>query len=246
MKNKKYLPLFRGLVVVAMGIAGVVALTGCPAQGAAASGRMFASGGPGGEVLMTLRDILTEEQRAVLREAFGANAENRAARQEHTAAQRELLQQMDLTQQQRDALRTIVETWSQDLVARATAVARAKAALRDAVLAEVPDDDAIVAAAHHVGEATAEIALLVTTVAQEARAVLTAEQQAILTEVRSNQEAWRTARLDSLPGKVDELFALQEALGITDEQRDEIREALAGAREERNTLRERVHRRFGG
>jgi len=87
-----------------------------------------------------------------------------------------LRSELDVTAEQRDAIRKIVENHRSEIVAVAKPIVEKKRALRDATLAKEPSDTAIRSAANDLGKAIGDAAVLASKVKGEVAKVLTPEQ----------------------------------------------------------------------
>lgn len=97
---------------------------------------------------------------------------------------------LDITAEQRAELRGIFIAHRDDLRPAMLEVLEHKRALRDAVMAENPDEAAIRAEADALGDAIGDAAVAMSQVAGEARTVLTAEQLELIEEAMAdNREA---------------------------------------------------------
>lgn len=101
-----------------------------------------------------------------------------------------LRDELDLTEEQRTEIRGIVQAHRDELRPAFVEVLRHRRALRNAVLAEQPDEAAIRAEADALGKAIGDAAVEVAGAASEARTVLTPEQiQALEQAMADNQAA---------------------------------------------------------
>ena len=248
MKNLRFRHTVRpvSMVLAAVMVAACwMLLPGCAESDALAA--LTAGGGGGVGRLAALREtrdrltaILTEDQRATLKVFREQRAVEREANQAYAESQRALIQSLELSATQREALLSILEAWREDLLSSLSTVIDAKSSLRDAVLAQPPSDDDIVAAADALGTAVGEGALVLTTVIEDCRTVLTVEQAAIVEQVVANQIAYMDDT-GGLMARIDTVLALKDELNLTAEQREEIHDLLVTRREEgkRQSLRDR-------
>jgi Spy/CpxP family protein refolding chaperone len=100
-----------------------------------------------------------------------------------------LKSKMDVSDEQREKLVTIVKGHRQDIAAAAKPIVDKRRVLRDAVLAETPDEKAICAAAADLGKAIGDAAVLAAKIKGEAAAVLTPEQRKTLADFRAESDA---------------------------------------------------------
>lgn len=87
-----------------------------------------------------------------------------------------LRSELDMTADQRKEIRTIVKSHRAEFLEVARPITEKRRALRDAVLAEVPDEAAIRAASEDLAAVIGDAAVLGATVSSEVREVLTDEQ----------------------------------------------------------------------
>ncbi len=220
---------------VALGL--TASLTACPGPYAEAR-----------ENLEALREnpILTEEQQDTLR-TFAE--ERQASRDEQDrpmrGERRERLQQLAgdlaLTDDQRAALRDTFAAWKEFVRPTLASVADARTVLADAVLAEPADEETIRAAADALGEAIGDAAVQASMIVEDARAILTPEQEAVLLAFREETIAGRQARIDSALERVDAVMTLWASLNLTPEQIDDlqqVRQTFMENRAERSEGRE--------
>lgn len=216
----------------------VVALAGCPASGA---------GGFGRDILNRsgVLDVLDSGQKETLFTFIADHKEEREAAKAHREQQVELLKSLNLTDEQREAIREVISYHREDLRTAVANLHDAKSALRMAVTAENPTEEAILAAAQVVGTASGDLALLAAVMVQDVRQILTPEQMTTLEALKANQEAWQAERIDSLPERIQELVTLADEIGLTEEQRDEIKATLLENHDERKERREDRRDRIG-
>ncbi len=84
---------------------------------------------------------------------------------------------VDLTQEQREKIHDIFKDHRNEIAGALRPVVEKRRALRDAVMAKSPDDDAIRAAANNLGKAIGEAAVLASKIKPEVGKVLTSEQR---------------------------------------------------------------------
>jgi Spy/CpxP family protein refolding chaperone len=99
-----------------------------------------------------------------------------------------LAHRLELTSDQVQAIRAVLQNHAPELREEALAIAEARRTLFATVHAESFDEIALRAAAAAVGEAEAELAVTRAGIVQEVRAVLTEEQQEELAELRGELE----------------------------------------------------------
>jgi Spy/CpxP family protein refolding chaperone len=107
----------------------------------------------------------------------------------HFGRIKQLRQDLNVTAEQRSEIKGIVSEHKQELREAAGEVIAAKRALREATLAENPDEATIRAAADQLGDAIGDAAVIGSKVAGDAREVLTSEQIAMLEQARADGEA---------------------------------------------------------
>jgi len=107
----------------------------------------------------------------------------------HFGRIKQLRQDLNVTAEQRGEIKGIVSEHKQELREAAGEVIAAKRALREATLAENPDEAKIRAAADTLGDAIGDAAVIGSKVAGDARGVLTSEQIAMLEQARVDGEA---------------------------------------------------------
>jgi Spy/CpxP family protein refolding chaperone len=87
-----------------------------------------------------------------------------------------LRSELDVTAEQRDAIRKIVQSHRSEIVEVAKPIVEKRRALRDATLAKEPNEAAIRTAANDLGKAIGDAAVLASKVKAEVAKVLTPEQ----------------------------------------------------------------------
>lgn len=107
---------------------------------------------------------------------------------------RGLQQELDLTDEQRTGIHDIILSYKQDLARAAQAVAEDKRALREAVVAENPDENTIRAESLKMANSIGDMAVLLSDVVAEVRLVLTEQQIEVLQEAHAD----RTEAVDRL------------------------------------------------
>ncbi len=159
-------------------------------------------------------------------------------RRDFVRSQLELLDTVELTEGQREQLAAILEAYREDLAAAAEAVQAAKDGLRAATLAEPPVVEEIDAAAGALGDAIGDAAVLVALAVDEARLVVTPEQEAILREVLENRVALQAAQRETVMERLQAFRENGASLGLSAEQREALRDFISGNGEVRQQLRE--------
>jgi Spy/CpxP family protein refolding chaperone len=91
---------------------------------------------------------------------------------------------LDVTNEQREAIKKIVQGHKVEIIAVATPIVEKRRALRDATLAKTPDETAIRAAASDLGKAIGDAAVLASKVKGEVAKELTPEQQKKIEQFR--------------------------------------------------------------
>jgi periplasmic protein CpxP/Spy len=99
-----------------------------------------------------------------------------------------LRSELGITTDQREQIRGIVKSHRQELATALKPVAEKRRALRDATLAENPDDAAIHAAADELGKAIGDAAVVGAKIKAEVHQVLTPEQRNKVSEFRHDTE----------------------------------------------------------
>jgi len=84
--------------------------------------------------------------------------------------------ELNLTEEQREEIKAIIEKRRPEMQPVVRKVVDKKRALREAVLAETPDERAIRRAADELGKAAGEVSVLASRIAGEIRPILTPEQ----------------------------------------------------------------------
>jgi Spy/CpxP family protein refolding chaperone len=99
--------------------------------------------------------------------------------------------ELNLTDQQRDAIKTAMQSHKQEVVTAVKPVVDAKRALRDAVLAEKSDDSAIRKAADDLGKKVADAAVVIAKVKADvaSKANLTPEQMKKIADFRAENDS---------------------------------------------------------
>jgi Spy/CpxP family protein refolding chaperone len=99
-----------------------------------------------------------------------------------------LRSELDVTAEQRTQIREIVKNHRQELATLLKPVAEKRRALRDATLAENPNEAAIHAAAEELGKAIGDTAVVGGKIKAEVYNVLTSEQREKISEFRQQSE----------------------------------------------------------
>ncbi|MBI5724151.1 MAG: Spy/CpxP family protein refolding chaperone [Planctomycetes bacterium] len=99
-----------------------------------------------------------------------------------------LKDKLNLTDEQQQKIREIVQTNKAELAQVVQPVVEKKRALRQAVLAENADEKAIRAAADELGKAAGDAAVAISKVAKQVRAVLTPEQIEMIKQCRTEND----------------------------------------------------------
>lgn len=110
-----------------------------------------------------------------------------------------LRSQLNVTDEQRAKIKEIVQGHSDEIVPIAKSIVEKNRALRRAVLAEAPDDQAIRRAADDLGKAIGDAAVLASSVRGQTRKVMTAEQIGKIEEFRAAKDAAVDKLLEKLP-----------------------------------------------
>ena len=170
-----------------------------------------------------VRSVLTEEQRAIL-DAFRAESKTiRADRREFLGEQRGLLADFQLTPHQWEQLSAVADTHGQTVIDAAMRVVDGRVALREATLAEDGAEESMRAAAAALGESLGDAAVVVKAALDEARKVLTPEQQVLLKTVMGNVSEKRDENRYAL---ADRFLALRGDLDLTSAQKAAIATAI--------------------
>lgn len=115
---------------------------------------------------------------------------------------RELMaERLDLSDQQRDQIRGLLEAHRDEAEAVREALWSARQALHEAARGPAVDEAAILAAGALLGEKEAEAALHRARTMAEVRSLLTAEQQAELDEMREMRQEFRERRFERHRGR---------------------------------------------
>lgn len=96
---------------------------------------------------------------------------------------RRVIARLELTPEQVEQIRTVLEDHADELRSEARAVLDAREAMFETIHAATPSDAAILAAAKAVGDAEGTLALTRADIVAEVREVLTDEQEAELAEI---------------------------------------------------------------
>ena len=99
-----------------------------------------------------------------------------------------LRSELGITTDQREQIRGIVKSHRQEIATVLKPVAEKRRALRDATLAETPNDATIHAAADELGKAIGDAAVVGSKIKAEVHDVLTPEQREKITEFRQQSE----------------------------------------------------------
>jgi Spy/CpxP family protein refolding chaperone len=112
-----------------------------------------------------------------------------------------LKSKMDVTDEQREKIVAIVKGHRQDIAVVAKPIVDKRRVLRDAVLADTPDEKAVRAAAADLGKAIGEAAVLAAKIKGEAGPVLTPDQHKALADFRAESDAAVDAFLVKMSAK---------------------------------------------
>ncbi len=112
-----------------------------------------------------------------------------------------LREDLALSDQQRQDIRETVLAHREDLVPLIRTLADRRDALREAVLAENADEEAIRSAAESLGQAVGDLAVEISGVVAEVQPLLTAEQLETLREFRMERRAALDELLDKVSGE---------------------------------------------
>ena len=113
----------------------------------------------------------------------------------------ELRSKLDLSEDQKTRIRQTVAGHKTEIVGMVKEVSEKRQALRDAVLAETPDEASIRAAADELGKAIGDAAVKASKIAGEVRKDLTPEQMEKIRKFRENQRAEFEKALDKALGE---------------------------------------------
>jgi Spy/CpxP family protein refolding chaperone len=110
--------------------------------------------------------------------------------------------ELNLTDQQRDAIKSAMQTHKQEILAAVKPAIDAKRTLRDAVLAEKSDDAAIRKAADDLGKKVGDAAVVIARVKSDvaSKANLTPEQMKKIADFRAENDASTDNLLKELGG----------------------------------------------
>jgi Spy/CpxP family protein refolding chaperone len=100
-----------------------------------------------------------------------------------------LRSQLDLTSQQKQRIATILQSHKSEIVQAVQPVVQKRRALREAVIAPVPDEKAIRAAADDLGKSIGDAAVLASHIRQQIAPILTDEQKHEIGDFRSQSDA---------------------------------------------------------
>jgi Spy/CpxP family protein refolding chaperone len=100
-----------------------------------------------------------------------------------------LRSELQLTDEQREQIKTIVQSHKQEIVTVAKPVVAKHRTLRDAVLADSADEKAIRSAADDLGHSIGDAAVLAAKIKGEVHKVLTTEQQGKIDDFRKHADA---------------------------------------------------------
>jgi Spy/CpxP family protein refolding chaperone len=147
----------------------------------------------------------------------------------------ELLSRLQLSDEQRQAVKGIIGAHKDELIAVATSEQASRAALRAAIRQAAPDTAEITAAAGAVAQADTQLSLQRAAIFSEVWAVLTEAQRQELVAFAADVKARILERLATLGGEADPARLLSQAgnrLGLTDGQKAQVKEILAGRKTE--------------
>jgi Spy/CpxP family protein refolding chaperone len=152
----------------------------------------------------------------------------------------DLLTRLQLTDEQRQTIKGIISAHKDQLLAVAGAEQATRAALREAIRQGTPDDAGVLAAAGAVARADVQLSLQRAAIFAEVYAVLTDEQRQELSAFAADVKAKLLERLGNLGGAETDparlLAQRANRLGLTDEEKAQIREILAGHKSELSTI----------
>lgn len=222
MKTKRnFIRIAAATTAFAIAAGGLVLWTATSAEAAVRDG--FARFQAARNARETVHAILTAEQRAVL-EAFRAESkELRTDRRDFLHAQRDLLADFQLTPRQWEQLSGVVDTHGQTIIDAVMRVVDGRVALREATLAENGSEEAMRDAAAALGIALGDAAVVVNAAVEDARALLSPAQQAMLNTVTDNVSARRD---ETRYAMADRFLELRSDLDLTGAQKAAIAKAL--------------------
>jgi len=144
----------------------------------------------------------------------------------------DLLTRLQLTDEQRQAIRAAIGAHKDDLIAVAGAEQTTRAALRDAIRRPAVDAAAVTAAAGAVARADVQLSLQRAALFSEVYAILAQEQREQLASFAAEAKAKLFERLSGLGGaEADPAGVITQVgnrLGLSEGQQAQIREILAG------------------
>ena len=114
-----------------------------------------------------------------------------------------LRSQLNVTPEQREKVRAIMESHSDEITPVAKKIVQKNRALRKEVFAEKPDETAVRAAADQLGKAIGDAAVLAAGIRAETRKVMTPEQIEKIEEFRVHKDR----AVDSVLGRLPSLLA---------------------------------------
>jgi len=173
-----------------------------------------------------VRAVLTDEQRAVLETFVSESRGLRAERRAFVNEQRDILADFKLTPQQWEQLSVVADTHGQEVIDAAMSVVDARVALRKVVLDQASTEETMRNAATTVGNALADASVVFHAAVNDARAILTPDQQAMLQTVVGNVSDRRDENRYAIAERVLKLW---DDLDLTGAQKEAIASVIRDA-----------------
>jgi len=201
--------------------AAAIVIAACLLGGLALSQTAREARGKGAAIL---KQVLTPRQLRALAQFAKAHREERKEGIEKALEQSEdlegLVRKFDLTPEQEEELARLGAGRLGQIVPAAEPIMAGESALREALLAETPDEQAIRAASAELARGIGEAVVIAAGAGKEALAVLTPEQIALLDDLRRKSGDDEQEALAKLPQGVDSLLAFYRDVDVSPEQID--------------------------
>lgn len=104
--------------------------------------------------------------------------------------------ELGVTEEQRAEIKAVVQAHREELVPAIKAAITRRQALREAVLADSPDEQSIRTAADELGKAVGDAAVIASRIAGEVKPILTQEQKTMLQQFHDDRQNALSALLD--------------------------------------------------